>query len=220
MEGVIYRYTSPSGKVYIGQTVEEEKRKMVFLNINKKYGGKKIDNARKKYGVKNFKYDVLMKVIGDDPEEIKNYLNILEIGFIRMYDSYSNGYNSTKGGEGVLGFTFTEETIQKLKDSHKGQKAWNIGKRMEESTRKKISESKKGNKNMLGHRHSEEAKEKMRLANIGRTPANKGIPMTEEQKEKIREAKKHTSDETRKKMSDARKGKHRIYTPDGHFHFE
>ena len=220
MEGVIYRYKSPSGKYYIGQTIEEEKRRRVFLNINKKYGGKKIDNARKKYNPENFEYTVLMKITGDNPEEVKQYLNTLEIGFIRMYDSYNTGYNSTEGGEGVTGFTFTEETIQKLKDSHKGQIAWNKGKIMSESTRKKIGLSKVGNKNMLGHKHSEESKKRMSEHLKGKVPPNKGKPMSEEQKNRIKETKKFISGETRKRMSDARKGKHRVYTPDGHFHFE
>lgn len=73
---------------------------------------------------------------------------------------------------------------------------------------------------VVGHRHSEESKQKMSKANIGKTPPNKGIPMSDEQKNKIREAKKHITEETRKKMSESRKGKHRVYTPDGHFHFE
>ena len=34
MKGIIYKYTSPSGKVYIGQTTNEKKRKRVFLNEN------------------------------------------------------------------------------------------------------------------------------------------------------------------------------------------
>lgn len=28
------------------------------------------------------------------------------------------------------------------------------------------------------------------------------------------------SEEHKKKISESRKGKHRVYTPDGHFHFE
>ena len=91
---------------------------------------------------------------------------------------------------------------------------------MSESTRVKIGLSKKGNKYMLGNKHSEESKRKMSEANKGKVPPNKGIPMSEEQKEKIRETKKYIRDDTRKKMSQARKGKHRVYTPDGSFHFE
>ena len=60
MKGIIYKYTSPSGKVYIGQTTNEKKRKRVFLNENNEdYAGLKINNARKKYGPKSFKYEVL-----------------------------------------------------------------------------------------------------------------------------------------------------------------
>mgnify|MGYP002508894209 CR=1 FL=1 len=62
MKGIIYKYTSPSGKVYIGQTTNEKKRKRVFLNENNEdYAGLKINNARKKYGPKSFKYEVLEK---------------------------------------------------------------------------------------------------------------------------------------------------------------
>lgn len=46
--GIIYKYTSLSGKVYIGQTVNERKRRKKFLNLNKDYAGLKINNARYK----------------------------------------------------------------------------------------------------------------------------------------------------------------------------
>lgn len=36
MEGVIYRYTSPSGKYYIGQTIDEERRRRDFLGTKRK----------------------------------------------------------------------------------------------------------------------------------------------------------------------------------------
>ena len=45
--GVIYKYTSPSGKIYIGQTTDEQSRRSVFLNENKPYAGPKINEARK-----------------------------------------------------------------------------------------------------------------------------------------------------------------------------
>ena len=59
IKGIIYKYTSPSDKVYIGQTVDERTRRKKFLNTNISYAGLKIDNARKKYGPLNFKYEVL-----------------------------------------------------------------------------------------------------------------------------------------------------------------
>ena len=32
IEGIIYKYTSPSGKFYIGQTIDEKSRRAQFLN--------------------------------------------------------------------------------------------------------------------------------------------------------------------------------------------
>lgn len=220
MEGIIYKYTSPVGKSYIGQTVDENNRRTKFLKNDGQYGGKKIDNARKKYGPENFEYTVLVKVESDNIDELKKCLNQLEIGFIRMFNTYRNGYNSTEGGKSLMGYHPSEETRIKMRNSHLGQHSWNKGKTMGADTRRKISELKKGNKNMLGHKHSEESKQKMREANIGRTPPNKGVPMSEEQKQKIRNTKKNISEDTRKRMSQARKGKHRVYSPDGSFHFE
>lgn len=52
MEGVVYKYTSPSGKVYIGQTSNEKRRRSEFFRINQSYGGSKMDNARKNMELK------------------------------------------------------------------------------------------------------------------------------------------------------------------------
>ena len=164
IEGIIYRYKSPSGKYYIGQTIDEINRRRAFLRYKAQYGGIKIDRARRKYGPENFEYAVLMKVTGDNPEEVKNYLNILEEGFIKMYDSFKNGYNSNTGGDSRI---LSEESRKILSESHKGQIPWMKGKKHTEETRQKLSESLKGRKTW-----------------------NKGIPMSEEQKRKLSDAKK------------------------------
>ena len=62
MTGIIYKYTSPSGKIYIGQTTDEKRRIKTFFNLNKSYGGKNIDNARHKYGPNKFIYEVLKTI--------------------------------------------------------------------------------------------------------------------------------------------------------------
>lgn len=58
MEGIIYKYTSPVKKIYIGQTTDERRRRKTFFNLNKSYGGEKIDRARLKYKPENFKYEI------------------------------------------------------------------------------------------------------------------------------------------------------------------
>ena len=217
IEGVIYRYKSPSGKYYIGQTMEEENRKHKFISA-KVYGGKKIDNARRKYGPKNFEYTVLVRVTGDDHKEIKDCLNTLEIGFIRMYDTINNGYNLAEGGSGNHGCVRSEETRKKISESLKGHPPVNKGKPQSEETKKKISNSLLGNIPWnKGKKMSSEYKNKLSEAHKGQKSWNKGLKLPSH----------ITTDETRKKIGDANrgrtpycKGKHRVYSPDGSYHYE
>lgn len=160
---------------------------------NAQYGGTKIDNARRKYGPENFEYTVLMKVTGDNPEEVKDYLNTLEEGFIRMYDSYKNGYNSTTGGDSRI---LSEESRKILSEAHKGQVSWMKGKKHTEESKRRMSESLKGMKAWnKGLKMSEEQKKKLSEAHKGKTTWMKG--------------RKHT-EESRKKSSESHKGKHWI----------
>ena len=98
MKGIIYKYTSPKGKCYIGQTLQEEKRRYRFLNIKQSYGSKKIDNARRKYGTDNFTYEILFEYESDSKEELQKILGDKEIFYIKEFDSVNNGYNYQEGG--------------------------------------------------------------------------------------------------------------------------
>ena len=121
--GIIYKYTSPSNKVYVGQTINEYNRKNAFKNIKHLYAGGKIDKARLKYGPDNFQYEVLETIQKDSKKELLETLNNLEVQYITKYDSFKSGYNSTPGGDsGRLGFKHSEETIQKLRKSHENYK--------------------------------------------------------------------------------------------------
>ena len=141
-EGVIYRYKSPSGKYYIGQTIDEERRRKKFL-YNKIYAGPKINRARQKYGPENFEYTILMKVIGDDLNEIKNILNTLEIGFIKMYDSIDNGYNSCYGGISNAGYHHTEKAKRSIKKANEKRVFSDESKRKMSESAKRIYNTKK-----------------------------------------------------------------------------
>ena len=43
MKGLIYKYTSPGGKIYVGQTTDVEKRRECFLDINTVYANKNLE---------------------------------------------------------------------------------------------------------------------------------------------------------------------------------
>ena len=61
MKGCIYKLTSPSNKVYIGQTINYSKRISSYRKLLCKFQHK-IYNAIKKYGFDNFVVDILYEI--------------------------------------------------------------------------------------------------------------------------------------------------------------
>lgn len=91
--GIIYKHTSPSGKIYIGQTIHS-------INYRTRKNGKGYKNCKvfynaiQKYGWENFKHEIIESNI---PE---NELNNKEIYYIKEYNSLVPfGYNVSKGGK-------------------------------------------------------------------------------------------------------------------------
>lgn len=121
-KGIIYKYTSPSGKVYIGKTVNPSVRKRGHnhrsIKAKTKFGA-----ALRKYGFENFEYEILFETeIMEDKTALNSLLSELEIQYIEQYDSYNNGYNCTKGGEGSVGYIPSEETKEKQRIASTGRK--------------------------------------------------------------------------------------------------
>lgn len=139
MIGIIYKYTSPSNKIYIGQTTNERRRRSEFLDINKSYAGTAIHYARKKYGPTAFDYEILTCVESSTKQDLKTELDFWERYYITFYkDLGYELYNLTDGGDvGTFGYHHCEES--KLKISR-----GNLGKHHSEETKRKMSESQKG----------------------------------------------------------------------------
>lgn len=106
--GVIYRYESPSGKSYIGQTWNEQKRRWDHRMTNAKKSA--FHDAIKKYGKDSFKYEILHS--GVQSQEEMDRLEIMEIE--KFNSIVPNGYNIASGGIGCI---HSEATKQKLRDS-------------------------------------------------------------------------------------------------------
>jgi len=91
--GIIYIATSPNGKSYIGQSIYSlSKRKAKHKQDAKKYSYA-FANAINKYGIDAFIWRVL-----EDEIAIED-LNFKEKFYIRKYNTFRNGYNSTEGGD-------------------------------------------------------------------------------------------------------------------------
>jgi group I intron endonuclease len=91
--GIIYKHTSPSGKSYIGQSINSLKERLKSHISSAKSGKKsRFNDAVRKYGIENFISEII--------EEVDNQLlNEREIYWIDFYDTYHNGYNQTLGGD-------------------------------------------------------------------------------------------------------------------------
>jgi len=122
-KGVIYKFTSPSGKIYIGQSISFENRLNQY-RVKKNFSiGKYLKAAIEKYSFENFKIELLQVIdLELDVKITKEKLNILEIKFISDFDCLApKGYNLTGGGKGSYKRIITKETRKKLSNSNLGK---------------------------------------------------------------------------------------------------
>lgn len=102
--GFIYKVTNTvNGKVYIGQTmitvrIRWNRHKNHSIRSNRNDYDVKFHRAIRKYGADKFIVETLEAFEEPSKELLLRKLNIFEILYIAVYDSFYNGYNSTLGG--------------------------------------------------------------------------------------------------------------------------
>lgn len=166
MRGLIYKVTSPSGKVYIGQTTKtiDERKKW---HINKAlYKKSKTYNSKFSMAIRKYNNKLIWEILYYDMPI--DQLNNIEIKTISEYNSFNKGYNGNIGGLGNRGYVTSEKTKRKLSKINSGKNHPQYGKPKSESTKKKISITKIGSKNpMYGKHLSKKTKLKISNANSG-----------------------------------------------------
>jgi group I intron endonuclease len=129
----IYKHTSPSGKVYIGQTCQKIWVRWLHNGNGYKYNPV-FWKAIQKYGWDNFTHEVLIEGIS------KSEADYSEKYLIKWYKLHGLSYNCTDGWDGTFGLT----------PWNKGLKSWiipwNKGIPMSKETKMKVSKAKKGHK--------------------------------------------------------------------------
>lgn len=112
---VIYKLISPSGKCYIGQSNDFEKRLCKYRNKLCK-SQIYLHSAINKYGWDNFKVEILYQTSGCF-KYTQNILDYLEIKYIQEYNATDRniGYNIQKGGRGGKHSEETKEKMRKPK---------------------------------------------------------------------------------------------------------
>ncbi len=140
MKTGIYCLTSPSGKSYIGQSVNIEKRLSVYRLLFCK-GQRKLYNALLKHGFDSFDVKVLEECDRTD-------LSSREVFWINFLDTVATGYNLKEGGHNGI---YSEESKARMSKATKGRK-------LTEVQRKKMSLAR------TGKRLSATTRDNMRVA--------------------------------------------------------
>ena len=148
----VYMHIAPNNKKYIGITSKTIEQR--WSNGNGYRNNKYFYSAILKYGKENFKHRKIATNLTKE-EACK-----LEIELIKKYDTTNRkkGFNHSTGGDvSAFGDKRTKEYIKKLKEIH-------TGKSPSEETRKKISNSLKGHVTWnIGRKMKDTSKMKMSI---------------------------------------------------------
>ena len=112
----VYYHTFPNGKMYFGQTCMDVEKRW---KCGLGYKTQKLMwNSIQKYGLDNIDHRIIS--IGLDKEEA----DFQEMFYISAYrtNEIEFGYNLTKGGEGTYGYTLNDSSRKKMSESRKGKK--------------------------------------------------------------------------------------------------
>lgn len=199
-----------TGQCYIGYTNNPQRRFAVHINFMKNGKSGPLYDSMRTYSIDNFSFEVIYCSL-----EFWHTLTVMEPYFIEQFDSTKTGYNRTKGGQGSLGWTPSEQTRELWSRQRTGRRHSKefkdaLSSRMKKNPpmhnpliRNKVSETHKrlGIKPTL----TPEVIEKIRSANTGKAKHSK------EWKEILRQRLKQTpimnTQEAKDKQKRNRKGK-------------
>lgn len=117
-KGIIYIIKNKlNGKSYIGQTINYKRRKRQHFNRIETCSALK--RAFKKYGKEAFEMFPILELKATTKENLHILLNSFEKSYIKKYDTYNNGYNTTKGGEGTVGVPKPSEVRKRIGEKNK-----------------------------------------------------------------------------------------------------
>jgi group I intron endonuclease len=115
----IYKITSPTGKVYIGQTFDSRVRFGTYKRLDRASIGGKLYNSLKKYGVGSHSFAMIHTLPADVSQPIMNEYERLYISQYR--DCGIELLNLTEGGEGSKGYKHTDEARKIMKAKAAGR---------------------------------------------------------------------------------------------------
>lgn len=127
----IYKIINPKGKIYIGCTINWDRRKKEYSRIYNSKGQTKLYNSFQKYGIENHSFEMI-------EECSEEYLSEKEIYWILFYDSVNKGLNIRIGNRNG---SLTDQTKLKIGESLKGRKnTWSTSEKNGDKISKRLKE--------------------------------------------------------------------------------
>jgi group I intron endonuclease len=165
---LIYKHTSPSGKSYIGQTKDYEKRCAAHKRLSS--GCRIFSHAIQHYGWDTFSHEILHDNLTIDQA------NELEALCILQHNTLSpNGYNLRTGGDNE---TVSDDTRNKQREAQLG---------MKHSAERNAKKS----KYLTGRKHSPERINKVTIANTGKKRTAEQIERIAATKRGVKQSAEH-----------------------------
>lgn len=126
----IYKITSPTGRVYIGQSKDIKRRKRDYKRISKVKGQPLLEKSILKYGWEFHTFEII--------EECEfEQLNIKERYWQDFYDVLNGGLNCILQNTDTMKGVYSTETKLRLSESKMGKLNPNFGKKIPQETIKK-----------------------------------------------------------------------------------
>lgn len=160
----IYKITSPSNKVYIGQSINIDKRFRSYKNLLHCKNQIKLYNSFLKYGVNNHTFEVVeecsVELLNERERYYQDFYNVLNCGLNCLLTKTSDRSGkmsiesrlkmSSKliGNKRTLGLKRSDEQKISISNRMKGKTAWNKGVKRTDEDLIKMSLNRKGK--MLG----------------------------------------------------------------------
>jgi group I intron endonuclease len=161
----IYKITSPSGRVYIGESDNIDRRWKEYKNLNKSKSQRKLYSSFKYYGIEGHTFETIEECLFEN-------LKCRERYYQDFYDVINIGLNCILTECGEKKRIFSEETLKEISikakervgelnpfygKSHSEEtklknKVAQLDKKVSKETKQKMSESRKGNNNAPSHK--------------------------------------------------------------------
>lgn len=149
MKGIYMIHDKINNKNYIGQTKNfkrrfKEHRCELKRNV---HSVKELQDVYNKYGM-----DALEIVILVEDDMLTNTdLDVLEIKYIKEFNTFKDGYNHTLGGKGLRGLTISPENREAInkgirEKAKRGKDHFRYGTRLTEEQKRRCREKQQGHK--------------------------------------------------------------------------